>query len=231
MSARATDGADAAYLEWHLLDHLPEQYRLPGLRLGQRWVSTPGCRAARAASAGDYDRVDHVVSYLFDDPFAPALNAFFDLGRALRHAGRMPMSLPSVDLAAYDLVERHAAPRIDISAEVVPWRPSVGAYLIVDGPAADPIALGALVEVDGVAGAWRWSGSDRHRPDRLASHPGVTLTVAYLDDDPEQVGPVMRDHLRQHWATTEAPASLAAPFWTVVPGDWATHLPHDPDAH
>ena len=40
----------AEYLDWHLHDHLPEQHRLPGLRHGQRWVSTPACRAARAAS-------------------------------------------------------------------------------------------------------------------------------------------------------------------------------------
>ena len=41
MSQRHPDGQDAAYLEWHMLDHLPEQYRLRGLRHGQRWVSTP----------------------------------------------------------------------------------------------------------------------------------------------------------------------------------------------
>jgi hypothetical protein len=37
-----------SYNEWHQLDHMPEQYPLPGMAFGQRWVSTPACRAARA---------------------------------------------------------------------------------------------------------------------------------------------------------------------------------------
>ena len=38
--------AHAAYNAWHQLDHLPEQYPLTGIVYGQRWVSTPACRAA-----------------------------------------------------------------------------------------------------------------------------------------------------------------------------------------
>ena len=30
MSARAPEGRDAEYLEWHSLDHRPEQYRVAG---------------------------------------------------------------------------------------------------------------------------------------------------------------------------------------------------------
>ena len=26
---------DGSYLRWHLLDHMPEQYRLPGIQLGR----------------------------------------------------------------------------------------------------------------------------------------------------------------------------------------------------
>ena len=37
-----------SYNEWHQLDHMPEQYPLPGVVFGQRWVSTPACRRARA---------------------------------------------------------------------------------------------------------------------------------------------------------------------------------------
>ena len=36
-----------SYNEWHMLDHMPEQYPLDGIAYGQRWVSTPACRAAR----------------------------------------------------------------------------------------------------------------------------------------------------------------------------------------
>ena len=75
MSMRHADGLDAEYLRWHVLDHLPEQFRLVGLRSGQRWVSTPACRARRAASEPPYDAVDHIVQYLFAEPVGDAFDA------------------------------------------------------------------------------------------------------------------------------------------------------------
>ena len=56
LSKRHPDGLDASYLEWHSLDHRPEQHRLAQLRASFRMVSTPECRSARAAS-------DEPVSY------------------------------------------------------------------------------------------------------------------------------------------------------------------------
>ena len=55
LSARHPEGDDADYLEWHTLDHRPEQYRLAAVRASLRVVSTPACRAARAASDERYD--------------------------------------------------------------------------------------------------------------------------------------------------------------------------------
>src|SRR5580704_16251372 len=93
MSAREPNGRDAEYLAWHSLDHRPEQYRLSGLRNSLRVVSTPACRAARAASVDEYDAVDHVMTYHFDDQSAlPSFNA---LGAALHQGGRMPLRLPT----------------------------------------------------------------------------------------------------------------------------------------
>ena len=37
MTGGALSGDDDAYLQWHLLDHLPEQYSIAGIRLGTRW--------------------------------------------------------------------------------------------------------------------------------------------------------------------------------------------------
>ena len=65
LSARHPEGDDAAYLAWHALDHRPEQHRLAGLRGSARFVSTPACRGARAASSERYDAVDHAMVYLF----------------------------------------------------------------------------------------------------------------------------------------------------------------------
>jgi hypothetical protein len=49
-----------------------------------------------------------------------------------------------------------AAPRAVTGADVIPWRPALGIYLLVEHGTASPEAL---VEVDGVAGAWWGEGT------------------------------------------------------------------------
>jgi hypothetical protein len=217
MSARAPDGSDAAYLAWHGLDHLPEQYRIPGVRLGARWVSTPACRAARAASSARYDAVDHVVQYLFAEPVAESLDAFFALGAALRAARRMAELLPSVELAGYLLDAITASPRVLVGADVLPWRPARGVYLLIEEDAGVPESL---LAVPGVAGLWTWSGISGVDA-RLASTRGQRLTVAYLDDDPVRTAALIADAL----AARATSALLAAPFQPVVPWRWDAALP------
>ena len=90
LSRRATDGDDRGYLEWHQLDHMPEQYQLPGLVLGQRWASTPACREARAAGVEGWSEVDHVVCYLMGNPVDETIDDFFAL-LALAALAVLPM--------------------------------------------------------------------------------------------------------------------------------------------
>ena len=130
MSAREPDGRDAEYLEWHSLDHRPEQHRLAGLRQSLRIVSTPACRAARAASVTEYDAVDHVMTYLFND--VEALLGFNDLGAALAAGGRMPLRLPTVAFMTADLAGTMATPSAVAGADVIPWRPALGVYLMIE---------------------------------------------------------------------------------------------------
>ncbi len=219
MSARDPEGEDARYLEWHALDHRPEQHRLPGLRGSFRLVSTPECRAARAASKGHYDEVDHVMTYLFDD--RSALGPFRALGAALRKAGRMPFPLPSVELGVYDLAGTVAAPRILAGADVVPWRPALGAYLLVERggtPAGD------LAEVPGVAGVW-WAAGTTGDPLAPVDRFGLQLTVCFVDDDPVEVAGRLGPVLDRRWDDGGPEPLLAAPFHTVVPYEWDRHLP------
>src|SRR6202048_727926 len=68
MATRHPDGRDAEYLQWHTLDHRPEQHRLSAVRSSLRLVSTPECRSARAAGQDRYDAIDHVMTYFFRDP-------------------------------------------------------------------------------------------------------------------------------------------------------------------
>ena len=232
MSQRHPDGQDASYLEWHMLDHLPEQYRLRGLRHGQRWVSTPGCRATRAASEPPFDAVDHIVQYLFAEPVDPALDRFFPLGGALRGIGRMPTLLPRVQVGGWTLDGVMAADRVLVGAAVLPWRPARGVYILIerldDASTVDPAdgpgdRLDGLVDVAGVAGAWCWSGAEP-RHDRLESTAGLALTVCYLDEPPIEVAGRLAPELAVRAATGRTPL-LAAPFEIVVPGQWDRHLP------
>lgn len=221
LSARSPDGLDAAYLEWHTLDHLPEQYRIAELRNGTRWVSTPACRRARAAAAARYEEVDHVVAYLFADPASSALDTFFGLGADLAANGRIPMRLPAVELGGWRLAATVAAGRIRAGADVLPWRPARGSYLLIEEGHAPP---DRLVAVAGVAGCWQFEGTGSLSP-RLADTAGLHLTVCYLDEDPAAVAESLRPVLESRWAEGNVAGVFAAPFTTVVPFAWDRSRP------
>lgn len=218
MSAREPSGRDADYLEWHSLDHRPEQHRLAGLRQSLRLVSTPACRAARAVSHPRYDRVDHVMTYFWTEQ--AALGPFGALSDALT-GGRRPLALPSVEYGAYDLAGKAAAPRAVVGADVIPWRPALGVYLVVEEGRASPTAL---AEVAGVAGIWWHTGRRLEHPMAL-DRRGLQLTYCYLDQEPEVVAEDLEEPLRHRWSTEGVVPLLAAPFRTLVPFHWDRYLP------
>jgi hypothetical protein len=219
MSARDPDGRDAAYIEWHSLDHRPEQYRLPELRDSLRLVSTPACRAARAASDPQFDAVDHVMTYLFTGE--EALPGFFDLGAALGAGGRMPHRLPSVGYVTATLAGRAAAPRVVAGSDVIPWRPALGAYLIIEEGQRSPADL---VDLPGVAGVWWYHGAQGQRPFDSDAR-GRQVSYCYLDEDPIAVAGPLGEAVKQRWRSGEIKGLLAAPFHTIVPYDWGRYLP------
>jgi hypothetical protein len=205
LSARSPEADDAAYIEWHSLDHLPEQYSLRSLVHGQRWVSTPACRDVRAIGDASLDAADHVVQYLFAD--ADSLDRFFALGAELREAGRMPLRLPPVELAAYAFVD--ATARL-VRPEVLPWRPNTGVYIVISDQPVE------LPEIEGVAGVWRYQGGVFH--ERFADTTGRHLTICYLDADPVAAGAAVTRGLTQ-------PVLFGAPFVSLTPFDWERSLP------
>ena len=218
MSARQPEGRDEEYLEWHSLDHRPEQHRLAGLRQSLRLVSTPACRSLRAASTSHYDAVDHVMSYFFTGP--EALAPFQALSDAIP-AERRPLTLPNVEFGVYDLVGKVAAPDAVSGADVLPWRPARGTFLLLEQGSAPP---GSLIDMEGVAGAWWHAGAAVHEPIR-ADHRGLQLTYLFLHDDPVDVAARLAPALSQRWKETDVVPLLAAPFYAVVPFEWDRHLP------
>lgn len=219
MARRHPDGTDADYLRWHTLDHRPEQHRLSAVRASLRLVSTPECRAARAAGETPYDAIDHVMTYFFTDP--GGMEPFLALSKALGDAGRKLPLLPPVERGVYDVTNRLADGRVRVGADVLPWWPSRGVYLLLERGSA---TLDRLVEVDGVAGAW--AATSLPVEARLASAPaGQMITYCFLDDDPVAVAERLRPVLQVRWDEHTAVPLFAAPFHTVVPHEWDRYVP------
>ena len=219
-SERHPDGGDADYLEWHSLDHRPEQQRLTSLRTSFRVVSTPDCRAARAAGDPRFDATDHVMTYLFTD--LAAMDEFNALSVALREAGRAPSLLPTVERAAYRLDGMAAAPRIKIGADVLPWWPAKAPtswWSAESSPPAD------LVDVPGVGGAW-WGGAEPLDPPFCTrDNGGLHISYLFLDDEPPAVARRLQAPLRRRWSTSGVEPLLAAPFHSLVAYDWGRYCP------
>lgn len=217
MSTRHPEGEDADYLRWHALDHRPEQYRLSGLRASLRIVSTPACRAARVAAEPAFDPVDHVMTYFFEDQ--AGLEPFNALAVALRDAGRMPYLLPSVQRGVYAVRDRIADAEAKVGADVLPWWPARGVYLLIEMGGDAPRGL---VDVAGVAGDWHASATASAFS---SAQDGQRITYLFLDGDPVETGERLRPVLQQRWESSGVRPLLAAPFHVTVPYEWGRYLP------
>lgn len=219
MARRHPEGLDAEYLRWHTLDHRPEQHRLSGVRASLRLVSTPACRAARPPGDERFDDIDHVMTYFFTDE--TGLTPFNELSAALGGADRKLRLLPPVERGVYAITHKEAAARVKVGADVLPWWPAVGVYLLLESAGPPPTGLTA---VDGVAGTW--SVESQPVDAKLASaRPGQVLTYCFLDDDPVEVAGRLAPVLAERWAGSSVEPLLAAPFYPIVPYQWDRHVP------
>ena len=219
MATRHPDGLDAEYLQWHTLDHRPEQHRLSAVRASLRLVSTPACRAARFPGDARLDAVDHVMTYFFSDP--SGLTAFNELSTALGGVGRKLELLPPVERGVYDVAGKRTAPRVKVGADVLPWWPVRGVLLLLESEMSD---FARLLEIDGVAGGW--SATSQVVPAKLAgAQPGQYLTYLFLDDDPVATAQRLAPTLTERWSRAGSRPLLAAPFHPVIPHEWSRHVP------
>jgi hypothetical protein len=221
-------GAHRAYNEWHQLDHLPEQLPVPGIAWGQRWVSTPACRAARAVDGELLRPVHYMTLYLMTDPVDTTLDEFAGLARRLHEEGRFFGPRRSHLSGPFDVVAAAAAPRVSVSAAALPYRPTTGVYVVVEELAegADPAVLrragdaGPVLEVPGVAGLWRFTA----RPSEagLRWRAGERrVTVCFLDGDVLAASELLAPPLvAAGRAAGGLEAVFAGPFETVTPWRW-----------
>jgi hypothetical protein len=182
-------------------------------------VSTPACRAARAASHDPHDAIDHVMTYFFTDP--GGMEGFLALAKALIGAKRKLPLLPPVERGVYEVQRKAAAPRVKVGADVLPWWPVRGVYLLLERGDAD---ADALLDVEGVAGVWSAPAIDVDA--RLASaKAGQTISYCFLDDDPVDTAERLRPALSARWQQHGVEPLLAAPFYPVVPHEWDRYVP------
>jgi hypothetical protein len=193
------------------------------MAFGQRWVSTPACRAARAVDGPLLSAVHYVTLYLMTEPVEQTLDEFLALGGHLRDVGRFHQHRRALLSGPFALRGARAAPRVLISAEAVAYRPNRGTYIVVEDlppgqasprPAAD---IDALLDVPGVAGVWSFAAD----PDGDGPwHPGRRrVTVCFLDEDALAVsGPV--GQLVGGWSSASGAVVHAGPLETITPWRW-----------
>jgi len=220
-----------AYNEWHMLDHMPEQYPLDGVAYGQRWVSTPACTAARAANDAPFETVHYMTLYLMTEPVDRTLREFYELGGDLRALGRFHRHRRSHLSGPLRVLDEAAAPRVLVRAQAVPYRPNRGVYVIVedvrDRSLLDAYATWlhaehhpALLAVPGVAGLWTFATSTAYRD--LPWAPGDRrITVCWLDDDPLAVAGELAavDEARGRFDGA-VHVALAGPMEAITPWAW-----------
>jgi hypothetical protein len=181
------DGRHREYNEWHLFDHMPENFKLEGLQWGQRWVATPELTERRLFSQANLAKTQYVTLYLITEPVTQALADFYSLGRTLYAQGRFFEQRKSHLSGPFTLVKTYAAPTVAVDADAIPYRPNSGIFVTAQDQAEgasdtaldearqwyDQVHIPDLLNVRGVAGCWWFEDSD-----------GRTIRVYWLDEDP-----------------------------------------------
>jgi hypothetical protein len=226
MTPQAPPDDDGSYLRWHLLDHMPEQFQLPGIVHALRWIADGELTGARLAGSGPLADTANVMHYLVGDPVQQTHDDFMELGGRLAELGRFPEVRPSLQLRMLALLRWYAAPAALVSPEVVPFRPHRGVVLLVEEPAGGDGAAWLrwlhtdhhpeVLEVPGVAGAWMYGSSGTWRLHERADGPPQHVTVIFLDADPLATTAALAPLLEQRWASGAARPLFAGPLRPMV---------------
>jgi hypothetical protein len=222
----APPDGDGSYLRWHLLDHMPEQYQLPGIQLAQRYIADGDYLRSRIAGVGELEHVGNVVNYLVGDPVQQTHDDFMELGPRLAECGRFPQRRPSLQLRMPALLSWYASPAALISAEVVAFRPHRGVLLVVEEPTGTDTAAWlrwlhtdhhpAVLATPGTAGVWMYGSTDTWILHPAAQGNPQYVTVIYLDEDPLAVSKALAPQLKERWKSAAVRPLFAGPLRTMI---------------
>ena len=115
-------GAHEAYNHWHVFDHQPEQFTIDGINFGERWVRSPRCRAAEVPAQPPLEPFHYMTLYLLRDE--SVIQPFFDLAKDLHAQDRFFRQRKALLSGPFEIEGRWAAPRVLVSPEALPFRPS-----------------------------------------------------------------------------------------------------------
>ena len=173
-----------------------------------------------------------MISYLLAPPARQTYEAMLAHSQSLPPDRDRPEGGEVLLDSFFDPLDARASARAGVSAQVLPWRPNKGVYVLVDELASVPAAARGYLEAHqgaapsllatpGVAGIWLF-GSDRAFPGVLASrcegHFGVS--ILFLDDDPATVGARLAPIVARRCAGMPAAPLLAAPFESIPQWNW-----------
>ena len=219
---------DGSYLRWHLLDHMVEQYQLPGIQYALRYIADGDYLTNRIVATGHLEDLGNVVNYLVGDPVQQTHDDFMQLGPRLAEMGRFPEVRPSLQLRMPALLHWYAAPRAQISPEVVPFRPHRGVVVIVEEPAGDDVAswlqwlhadhYPAVLATPGVAGAWMYGTTNTWKLHPATQGDPQYTTVIYLDDEPLSATKALAPLVEERWRSEAVRPLFAGPLRTMI--DW-----------
>ena len=226
MTPRPHPDDDGSYLRWHLLDHMPEQYQLPGMILGTRWSVDDELAHLRIAAQPSFEHLGGVVNYLIGDPVQATHDAFLALGRSLAEIGRFPERRPSLGLEMLAVRGREAAPSAMVSAEVVPFRPHRGIIFVLEELPREETRqwdtwletehVPHLLRTPGVAGVWSFGpGRGWNLGPGIGTQPR-RVTVVYLDRDPGQSTGELRGAIEERWRGDFVRPLFAGPLRSMV---------------
>ena len=215
MATRHPDGTDAEYLQWHTLDHRPEQHRLSAVRASLRLVSTPACRAARAV-----ERRAFRPGRSRDDLLLQRHRGSGWISHAVRGAGRRRSQTATLAARRTRRLRRCRAEWPRRGSKSAPTccrggRPAACTCYWKRTRHRRPNWSTSTASQE--SGRWPRSTSVR----TLASaRAGQQLTYCFLDDDPVATAARLRPVLEKRWNATDIDPLFAAPFHPVVPHEW-----------
>ena len=229
-------GEHHSYNEWHQLDHMPEQFPIPGIAFGERWVSTPDCTRARLIDDGLVSPIHYVTCYYMTEPVDRTLVDFVDWGGQLRALGRFHLHRKAHIGGPFLFLKGYVAPRVLVSPEAIAYRPKRGVIVsvtdLVDATAEpevnawlDRVHHPDLLTVPGIAGLWSFiSRGEAGGAFEGRNPPGRRITLMYLDEDPVEVTAQLAEKLKE-WRKEGRIPDLEKKVKTVFTGPLETITP------